>query len=114
MKDDKLYILHMLECSDRIVSYTQEGREAFFQDTKTQDAVVRNFEIIGEAAKRVGQGIRSRAPAIPWTQVAGFRDVLIHQYEGVDLEEVWKRVDQDLPPLKKALEALLKDLEEPA
>lgn len=66
MKDERLYLVHMIECGERILSYTQLGREAFLRDTKTQDAVVRNFEIIGEAAKRVPQATRNRAPNIPW------------------------------------------------
>jgi uncharacterized protein with HEPN domain len=74
--------------------------------------VLRSFEILGEAAKRVSLEIRDRAPEIPWRNVAGFRDVLIHQYEGVDLEIVWKRIVEDLPPLKASLQALLKKLEE--
>ena len=111
MKDEKLYLVHMIECAERIMSYTQPGRDSFLRDTKTQDAVVRNFEIIGEAAKRVSQATRNRAPNIPWGRIAGFRDVLIHQYEGVDLEEVWKRVEQDLPILLKGLKALLNEME---
>lgn len=93
MKDEKLY------------------RESFLRDTKTQDAVIRNFEIIGESAKRVSQVTRNRAPKIPWTRIAGFRDILIHQYEGVDLEEVWKRVEQDLSPLLRDLRTLLNEME---
>lgn len=100
MRDDRLYGLHILECIDRIVSYTQGGREEFLRDTRTQDAVVRNFEIIGEAAKRISEPTRSLAPDIPWRRIAGFRDVLIHQYAGVDLEETWKRIERDLPPLR--------------
>lgn len=111
MKDEKLYLVHMIECAERIVSYTQPGRDSFLRDSKTQDAVVRNFEIIGEAAKRVSQATWDRAPNIPWGRIAGFRDVLIHQYEGVDLKEVWKRVEQDLPSLLKDLRALLSDME---
>lgn len=75
MKDERLYLVHMIECAERILSYTQEGRETFLQDNKTQDAVVRNFEIIGEAAKRVSQNTRNRAATIPWGRIAGFRSV---------------------------------------
>jgi uncharacterized protein with HEPN domain len=75
VKDDRLYLVHMLECARRIVAYTQAGQEAYLLDTKTQDAVIRNFEIAGEAAKRVSPLTRTRFPDIPWGRIAGFRDV---------------------------------------
>lgn len=112
MKDERLYLIQMLERAERIFEYTKGGREEFLHDPKTQDAVVRSFEVIGEAAKRVSQPIRDQVPEIPWRRVAGFRDVLIHQYEGVDLEEVWKRIEEDLIPLTESLKALLLKLEE--
>jgi len=111
VKDERLYVIHMVECAERIAKYTREGRGAFLKDERTQDAVVRNFEIIGEAAKRVSEVTRALAPDIPWKKIAGFRDVLIHQYEGVDLEETWKRVEQDLPQLLNNLKALLTKME---
>ncbi len=101
----------MLECAERILSDTEAGRNSFLRHLKTQDVVIRNFEIIGEAAKRVSQRVRDLAPEIPWKQVAGFRDVLIHEYEGVDLEETWKRVERDLPILLGALKQLLGRME---
>jgi uncharacterized protein with HEPN domain len=110
VKDTRLYIVQMLERGARIAAYTIGGRAEFLRDLKTQDAVVRSFEVLGEAAKRVPEPVRELAPDIPWKRIAGFRDVLIHDYEGVDLEEVWKRVEHDLPPLRAQLEGLLKRL----
>jgi uncharacterized protein with HEPN domain len=111
VKDDRLYLIQMLERAERIFDYTAAGREEFLRDPKTQDAVLRSFEVMGEAAKRVPQSIRDRSLEIPWRRLAGFRDVLIHQYEGVDLEEVWKRVEEDLPPLGEALRKLLQQIQ---
>ena len=110
MKDERLYIIQMLERAERIFEYTAAGPTEFLHDRKTQDAVMRSFEIMGEAAKRLPSMIRDQAPEIPWKRLAGFRDVLIHQYEGVDLEEVWKRVSEDLPPLVQSLKLLLQKL----
>jgi uncharacterized protein with HEPN domain len=110
VKDERLYLIQMLERAERIFEYTEAGRTEFLRDRKTQDAVLRSFEIMGEAAKRLPPAIRDQAPEIPWKRLAGFRDVLIHQYEGVDLEEVWKRVSEDLPPLVASLDNLLKKL----
>lgn len=77
-----------------------------------QDAVIRNFEIIGEAAKRVPETYRRTHAKIPWRLMAGFRDVLIHAYEGVDLQRVWRIVRHDLPVVKEAIEKILPPLEE--
>ena len=111
MKDERLYLIQMLERAERIFEYTEGGQDQFLRDRKTQDAVLRSFEVMGEAAKRVPESIQTQAPEIPWKRLAGFRDVLIHQYEGVDLEEVWKRVSEDLPPLVQSLEILLRKLD---
>ena len=83
--------------------YTTEGKAVFLRDTKTQDAVIRNFEIIGEAVKRLSETTRKLAPQVPWRLFAGFRDVLIHQYSGVDLSEVWLTIENDLSVLKEAV-----------
>ena len=74
--------------------------------------MIRNFEIMGEAAKRVPEAYRTRHPEIPWRLMAGFRDVLIHAYEGIDLKRVWRIVRHDLPAVKKAIEKILPPLEE--
>lgn len=110
MKDEKLYLIHIIECAERIEAYTKDGREAFMGDSRTQDAVVRNFEIIGEATKRLSEQTRQRAPDVPWRRLAGFRDILIHQYEGVDKNEVWQIVERDLPYLKEKIKALLREV----
>jgi uncharacterized protein with HEPN domain len=77
-----------------------------------QDAVARNFEIMGEAAKRVPEQYRSDHPRIPWRLMAAFRDVLIHDYEEVDLKRVWRIIEHELPSLKEAIVAILPPLEE--
>jgi len=81
-----------------------------FSDTKIiQDAVARNLEIIGEAVKNLSPGLRTRHPAVPWQQIAGLRDVLIHQYFGVNLELVWQVVEHRLPELRKHVESLVEE-----
>jgi uncharacterized protein with HEPN domain len=88
-KDPRVYLAHVLECAERIERFTAKGREYFLQEEMVQDAVLRNFEVIGEAAKRLDDNYRAAHPQVPWRALAGLRDVLIHQYEGVALARVW-------------------------
>lgn len=112
MKSDKLYLTHILECIQRIESYTQDGHDAFINHTWMQDAVIRNFEVIGEATKRISQGLKQAYPNIPWREMAGLRDVLIHDYFKVELDKVWEFVQADLPDLKLWVEAILREITE--
>ena len=110
MKNNKLYLSNIQECIQNIEIYTKDGEEIFKQNRMIQDAVIRNFEIIGEAVKRIEKEIKESYPNIPWRQMAGFRDVLIHDYLRVDLEEVWLIIIDDLPILKVNIETIMKDL----
>lgn len=107
MKSDRAYLSHILDALDRIARYTATGRDHFFSDERTQDAVVRNLEIIGEAAKKLSADARANASGIDWRVVAAMRDKLIHEYFGVNLEIVWRTVERDLPLLRSSANALL-------
>jgi uncharacterized protein with HEPN domain len=112
MRDDRLYLSNIKECIERIESYTLDGKETFLQTIIIQDAVIRNFEIIGEATKRLSTELKAAYQDVPWQQVAGFRDVLIHDYLKVNLNRVWGVIEQNLPELKAIVEAILQDGEE--
>jgi uncharacterized protein with HEPN domain len=106
VRDERAYLLHAIAAIDAIQSYTVDGREAFFADGKTQDAVIRNIEIIGQAVKGIADDRRALVPDVPWRQIAGMRDKLIHEYFGVDITLVWDVVEHELPTLRPQLERL--------
>lgn len=108
MKDDRSYLLHIADAIKQIRSYTSGGHAAFLKDRLTQDAVLRNLSIVGEAAKKLSKGTREKAPGIPWKSISGMRDKMVHDYFGVDLEIVWSTVEVELPKLKAAVDSLLK------
>ncbi len=110
MKDQRPYLLHIRDAIGQVRHYTSGGRRRFFSDRKTQDAVVRNIEIIGQAAKNLSQELKARYRKTPWKQIAGMRDKLIHEYFGVDWELVWDTVKKDLPRLDRDVKAILRDL----
>jgi uncharacterized protein with HEPN domain len=110
VKDERTYLLHAIEAIEAILSYTRDGRDVFLADRKTQDAVIRNIEIIGQAVKGISDGTRALEPDVPWRQIAGMRDKLIHEYFGVDLALVWDVVEHDLPIARPRLEKLAASL----
>ena len=86
------------------------GRDVFLATSHWQDAVIRQLEIIGEATKRLAPELRSQYSQVPWRRIAGLRDVLIHDYMGVDLAAVWEVTQRDVPALQKQLQAILREL----
>lgn len=112
-RDVGLYLEDMLEAARRLAGYvTAMDRAAFEADSRTIDAVIRNLEILGEAAKRVPEDVRQRAAAIDWRKIAGMRDVLAHTYFEVDLDIIWDAATNKVPALVEPLQRLLADLDQ--
>jgi len=111
-RDVKLYVKDILEAIKAIEKFV-EGMdfESFKEDDKTSSAVIRKFEIIGEATKNIPQSIKEKYPHIPWKEMAGFRDKLIHFYFGIKYDIVWDTIKLRLPELRNNIEKVLKDLE---
>lgn len=107
-RDYKVYLQDILEAISKIRQFTAGlDLSAFSQDAKTLDAVVRNLEIIGEAVKHLPDDVRTRSSEVDWKKIAGLRDILIHEYFGVNIEVIWNIVQQKLPGLEKAARDLL-------
>jgi uncharacterized protein with HEPN domain len=107
------YIEDIIGAMDKAMNFVKNiSYEEFIQDDKTAFAVVRALEIIGEAVKNIPDDIRKNYPEIPWKDMAGMRDKVIHEYFGVKLSIVWIAVKEEIPPLKPIFEKILRDLEE--
>ena len=105
MKDDLAFIEHILLCIDKIQEYTENlTAQEFHHNELIQDAVIWNIEIIGEAAKKISKDLKSQYRDIPWKEMSGMRDKLIHDYFGADVDVVWKTVIEDIPYLKSLIE----------
>lgn len=110
MKGDTLYLKHILDAIEKIESYVSVGHEQFMADSHWQDAVIRQLTIVGEAAKSLSSELREAYQNIPWRRICGFRDVLVHEYIGVDIDAVWAVTQTRVPELKDQVQAILHDL----
>ena len=109
-RTDREFLSDIQEAIRRIRKYTAEMTyQDFLNDTKTQDAVIRNLEIIGEATKKLSDDLREKYPHLPWKEMAGMRDRLIHHYFGVNLDIVWQIVADELPAVASDLQGLLRE-----
>ena len=107
---DRVLLAHMRDCLDRIREYTNAERSRFDASRLVQDAVIRNLQTLAESSQRLSVGTKGTEPQIPWRELAGFRNVIVHGYLGVDLAAVWLVVEQDLPALTEAVDRMAKAL----
>jgi uncharacterized protein with HEPN domain len=95
MKDDRLYLIHIQESIERIEEYTQDGKDAFLEDKKTQDAVLRNLHTLAESSQRISNKLKDQNTQVDWRILSAFRNVVVHDYLGISLEQVWAVVEKD-------------------
>lgn len=100
MKDDGVYVHHVIGCIQRIERYCQGGEQAFRESDLIQDAVLRNLQTLAESTQRIGERLRCLHPEVDWRAIAGFRNVLVHDYLGINLARVWEIVSIHLPVLR--------------
>jgi uncharacterized protein with HEPN domain len=109
-ESDRVLLAHMRDCLDRIDEYTQRDQARFDSSRLVQDAVIRNLQTLAESSQRLSKGVKDDEPTIPWRELAGFRNVIVHGYLGIDLAAIWSVVDQDLPPLANAIDRMAAQL----
>jgi uncharacterized protein with HEPN domain len=101
MKSEQVYLIHIRECIERIERYTREGKESFFENTMIQDAVLRNLQVLAESTTHLSKEFLGGFSEVDWRAVAAFRNVLVHDYLGLDTNEIWDVVERDIPVLKR-------------
>jgi len=111
VKDNRLYLIHIREAIERIEEYTREGKDAFLEDHRTQDAVLRNLHTLAESTQRISSDLKAKHSQVEWRTLSAFRNVVVHDYLGISLDRVWDIIKNDLPTLKKNITAILETFE---
>ncbi len=112
-KDPKIFLQHIIDSTEKIEEYIKNmNKRQFLNSSQTQDAVIRRIETIGEAVKNIPEKLKEKHPDIPWKRIAGMRDILIHEYFGVDLELTWKVAKEEITNLKKKILKIKEDLKQ--
>jgi len=109
MRDDRVRLEDILEAIKRVERYAKRGQKAFQADELLQTWVIHHIQIVGEAASKLSESLRKAHTEVPWPQIIKMRHVLVHDYFGIDLEEVWAAVEHDLPDLKRKVKAILRE-----
>ncbi len=107
MKDDRAYLLHIQECIRRIEEDTAVGYKDFMRSHTYQDAVLRNLQTLAESTQRLSEDLKEAYPEVPWSSIAAFRNILVHDYLGVDMERIWGIAQRDVPLLKDVILKIL-------
>jgi len=110
VKDDRVYLEYILDCIRRIEDYTKGEKNHFIESTLVQDAVIRNLQTMAESTQRLSNELKSFHPEVDWNAISGFRNILVHDYLGLDLERLWGVVERRLPLLKAEIERILEEL----
>lgn len=110
MKDDLFYLRHILESIRRVEEDTSGGPESFRASRTIQDAVVRNLQIMAESSQRLSAELKSQCAEVEWNRISAFRNVLVHDYLGLDMERIWVITQSDVPALRKAIERMLREI----
>jgi len=112
MRADRLRLLDAVEQIELIRRFSEPGQEAFFNDVLTQSAILHRLALLGEACRGLSPELREAHPEIPWNQIIAFRNVVIHEYFGIDLDLVWTIITQHVAPLGSSLDSILNALPE--
>jgi uncharacterized protein with HEPN domain len=107
MKQDSVYLGHILECIRRIEEHVAGGHDVFMTSHALQDSTLRNLQTMSEATQRLTEGAKASQPHIPWQQIGAFRNVVVHNYLGIDSEQVGAIIQRDIPPLKQAVQSMV-------
>lgn len=110
MKEDRIYLEFILECIQKILEYTDEDKARFMGSTLVQDGVLRNLHTILETTQRLSQHIKEANQTVDWRALSGFRNILVHDYMGINMEAIWNILEWRLPLFQKEVERMLNEL----